>query len=81
MQITAAGNTEVPAYLVLIAKGYEIIHRDPDDAWVAQKGEDAFGASGPLELLGLAAMAEARGNNWRATDEEIDAFLEKYPGT
>jgi len=53
MQISAAGNTEVPAYLVLIAKGYEIIYRDPDDAWVAQKGEEVFAASGPLELLGL----------------------------
>jgi hypothetical protein len=81
MQITAAGNTEVPAYLVLIAKGYEITHYDPDDAWLAQKDGDAFSASGPLELLGLVAMAEARGSNWRATDEEIRAFLKKYPGT
>ena len=81
MQISAAGNTEVPAYLVLIAKGYEIIYRHPDDAWVAQKGEEVFAASGPLELLGLVAMVEGRGSNWRATDEEIDAFLKKYPGT
>jgi hypothetical protein len=81
MRITAAGNTEVRAYLVLIAKGYEIIHHDPDDAWVAQKDDNAFGASGPLELLGLVAMAEVRGSGWQATDEEINEFLEKYPGT
>ena len=80
MRITAAGNTEVPAYLVLIAKGYEITHDGPDDAWVAQKGPDAFSASGPLELLGLVAMVEARGRNWRATDAEIEAFLQDYPG-
>ena len=42
MRVTAAGNTEVPAFLVLIAKGYEIVHHDPYDGWVAQKGEDAF---------------------------------------
>ena len=81
MQISAAGNTGGAAYLVLIAKGYDHPPRSRIDAWVAQKGEDAFGASGPLELLGLVAMAEARGSNWRATDEEIDTFLKKYPGT
>jgi hypothetical protein len=51
MQISAAGNTEVPAYLVLIAKGYEIIYRDPDDAWVAQKGEEVFALAVHLNSL------------------------------
>jgi hypothetical protein len=79
MQITAAGNTEVPAYLVLVAKGYDVSH--PDDVWLAQKDQNSFSASGPLELLGLVAVAETRGRNWHATDQEIEAFLKKYPGT
>ncbi len=80
MQITAAGNTEVPAYLVLIAKGYEVSN-PAGDLWLAQKGQNSFSAGRPLELLGLVAMAESRGVNWRATDQEIEAFLVKYPQT
>jgi hypothetical protein len=79
MQITAAGNTEVPAYLALVAKGYQVSMTG--DLWLAQKDQNFFSASGPLELLGLVAMAEIRGVNWRATDEEIEVFLTKYPPT
>ena len=83
MQIAAAGNTEVPSYLVLIAKGYEVSYRcgEDDDLWFAKRDQNVFSASGPLELLGLVAMAESRGVNWRATDREIDMFLTKYPPT
>jgi hypothetical protein len=75
MQITAAGNTEVPAYLALIAKGYDVSHNVDGDFWLARKGNDSFSADGPLMLLGLVAMVENRGTNWRAADQEIDAFL------
>ena len=79
MWITAAGNTEVPAYLVLIARGYEVSW--DGDLWWAQQGQNSFSAGGPLELLGLVTMAENRGVNWCATDQEIEAFLMKYPPT
>jgi hypothetical protein len=81
MYITAAGNTEVPAYLVLIDKGYDVSRRplEDNDLWLAQKDQNSFSASSPIELLGLVAMAENRGVNWRATDQEIEAFLRKYP--
>jgi hypothetical protein len=79
MQITVAGNTEVPAHLALIAKGYQVSMTS--DLWLAQKDQNFFSASGPLELLGLVAMAEIRGVNWRATDQEIEAFLTKYTPT
>jgi hypothetical protein len=78
MQITGAGNTEVPAYLVLISKGYDVSTTGGHDLWLAQKGENSFSASGLIELLGLVAMAESRGANWRATDQEIESFLRKY---
>jgi hypothetical protein len=78
--ITATGNTEVPAYLVLIAKGYEVSH-SIGDGWLAQKRDEAFRADSPLILLGLVAMVETRGANWQATDQEIKAFLQTYPGT
>jgi hypothetical protein len=83
MRITAAGNTEVPAYLVLIAEGYEISMTDNENVgpWFAQKDHNCFSASSPLELLGLVSMAKTRGVNWRATDQEIEAFLTKYHRT
>jgi hypothetical protein len=81
MQITAAGNTEVPAYLVLVAKGYNVSNEYPGDVWLAQKDRNSFSASSLLELLGLVVMAKTRGSNWHATDQEIEAFLIKYPGT
>jgi hypothetical protein len=78
MKITAAGNTEVPAYLVLIAKGYEVSPTGSRSIlWLAQKDQNSFSAEGMLELLGLVAMAESRGLDWRATDQEIEAFLMK----
>ena len=33
----------------------------------------------PLELLGLVALYEARGDSWKATDAEIDHFLKTFP--
>jgi hypothetical protein len=82
MKLTAAGNAEVPAYLVLIAKGYEVSPTGSQGVlWLARKDQNSFTADGMLELLGLVAMAESRGLNWRATDQEIEAFIMKYPQT
>ena len=77
MEITAAGNTEVPAYLVLITKGYDVSHIGgvDGDLWLARKDNDSFTADGPLLLLGLVAMAEGRGTDWRATDQENRRLL------
>ena len=51
MHIAAAGNTEVPAYLVLIEKGYDVFQNGVEgDLWMAQKRNDSFIADGPLGL-------------------------------
>jgi hypothetical protein len=80
MEIVAAGNTMVPAYLVLAVKGYDvsILRGEASLIWTAQKGGDYFSARNLLELLVLIGLAEIRGANWRATNDEISAFLEKY---
>jgi hypothetical protein len=43
MKIAAAGNVEVPAYLVIVAKGYDVsrekIANSVDDVWIARKKE------------------------------------------
>ncbi|MGC4004994.1 MAG: hypothetical protein QM811_18530 [Pirellulales bacterium] len=46
--------------------------------WCADGPLGEFVANGPLELLGLIAMVEVRGESWTATDEQIDEFMTKY---
>jgi hypothetical protein len=79
--ITAAGNTEVPAYLTLLKQGWtvELNSSVPEEEfWVARKGELLLQAEGLLELLGLTLMRADRGEDWHAEDEEIDGFLAKF---
>lgn len=80
-RIAAAGNTEVPAYLALLEKGYRV-HKERASAdsefWFASKDGHEFVAGGPIELLGVVAMFEIRGPQWKAKDEEIEAFLKSY---
>ncbi len=81
MKISAAGNTEVPAYLVLLELGYEISVKDLADRtqfWTATKGNTQVSGEGPLELLGLVKLVECRGEDWKANDNEIEDFVSKY---
>ena len=79
--LCAAGNTEVPAYLVLMQKGYTVSYdqRESDrQICYAEKDHLRFQADGVIEVLGLVCMYESRGVNWAATDPEIEDFLTKY---
>jgi len=84
-RIVSAGNTEVPAYLVLVSKGFAVrnepeLNDDQKECWFAEKAGDQFVGDSPLQLLGLVAMHEARGQEWMASDAEVDAFLQTcYP--
>lgn len=81
MNIPAAGNVEVPAYLALRDKGYAVrVKREGLDAetWVAAKGGNRFSAARPIELLGVVAVFETCGESWKATDNEIDDFVKRY---
>jgi len=77
-KVNAAGNVDVPAYLVLCDKGYEV-QWDGADHWTASKGESQFAGEGPIELLGVVSMYEHRGEQWQAPDDAIDRFLEQFP--
>ena len=77
MRVAATGNTEVPAYLAIVSKGYDVECTE-GDRWSARNGQHHFIAEGPMELLGLIAMIECRGENWRAEDEEIDEFVRHF---
>ena len=77
--LAAAGNTEIPAYLALKKEGFEIIQQAGDpEMWLAENGEVKFSAESPLQLLGLWALWAKRGEDWRASDREIDDFLKRF---
>lgn len=84
LRIATAGNVLVPSYLALGQKGYRIWREasaSEAEWWVAEGPLGRFSAEDPLSLLGLVAMAETRGDEWEASDEEIDAYLTKFhPG-
>jgi hypothetical protein len=81
VKLHAAGNVEIPAYLTLVEKGYIVTcewRSDTSDYWLADGPLGQFGAEDPISLLGVVAVVETRGDSWRATDDEIDAYLEKF---
>jgi hypothetical protein len=78
INITDCGNTEVPAYLALQKRGYAVTCSDDGRYWTAASGNCKFSADNPVSLLGIAAMYETRGEEWKASDEEIECFIEQF---
>ena len=66
MYIADVGSVMTPAYLAILAKGYAV--RSSGDYMIAPRGEDTFVADGPVQLLGLIAPIEVRGETWEATE-------------
>ena len=64
------------AYLTLVAKGYAV--RSEGELLVATKGGDTFIAEDPILLLEVVSVGEFRGENWQATDAEIEDFLSAF---
>lgn len=76
--LCAAGNAVVPAYVALKSKGYAVApaHGGQNgETWCAEKEGMRFLADDLITLLGLVSMYEIRGERWRATDDEVEAFL------
>ena len=79
--ITSAGNTEVSAYLSLGQLGFEIerrLHDIDTEFWIARRDDQEYSATSPLELLGLCLMHQTRGDDWKATDDEINSYLREF---
>ncbi len=79
-QITAAGNTEIPAYLALLRFGFAVTRtvNGEEENWVAEKTDLRLSAPTPLQLLGLYAMRQTRGSEWAASDDSIEEFLRRF---
>lgn len=89
--IRIAGNTEVPCYLTLLEKGYEVkiiechlTNADGTDCcyeYEASKpgSEYTISATNIHQLLALVVMGETRGfshHEWRANEDEIQNYFE-----
>ena|SRR5882762_8156968 len=83
--IRIAGNTRIPALASIRKKGYRVEHSalaiDGDigncaSQWDAIKDDYLFSATTPEELLGLIAMWDTRGDDWRAKAEDF-AFADE----
>ena len=80
LSIRVAGNTHNPALNTLREKGYRV-WIEPDDPsekepefidWNAEKEGRYFSAVDPVQLLGLVAMQEHRGDDWQQQMDEPD---------
>jgi hypothetical protein len=71
ISIGIAGNTILPTLLAIKTKGYKItqsyteIDGELEATFLAEKENCRFSANNPEELLGLIAMWEVRGDDWK----------------
>ena len=76
MYLADAANLMTPAYLTILAKGYTV--REVQGLMWATRGADSFVAEGPVALLGTIVVGEMRGDDWAATDNEIEDFVVRF---
>ena len=73
--IATAGNVLPGALACLRRLGYEVSISDSGALCQARSAHCTLVAEDLVALLGLAKLHEMRGDDWRPTDEEVDAFL------
>ncbi len=81
MKLSAAANLEVPAYLEISKRGYDVTRRSDSingEVWSAHHGSSILEAESPIQLLGLIALIEARGEDCHSTDDETELFLATF---
>jgi hypothetical protein len=73
MNLFSASNTDYLALITLIAKGYDIsdkfVEDDVTPRITAMKDGRQFCGANSLEVLGLVALWELRGDNWELKDD------------
>ncbi len=75
MHLVAAGNTVVPAILLIRQMGYTVTIDSSKGGCLAEKDGNSFEAEDPVMVLGLIKLFEIKGENWMASDEEIEKVL------
>ena len=77
MHLIAAGNTVVPAILLIRKMGYTFSANNEKGSCQAEKDGNVFGGDDPVIVLGLIKLFEMKGENWMASDEEIEEVLKE----
>ena len=80
MRLAIAGNVVVPAVLLLEERGFAVVRQDDasGEVWSAKRGSTELSAQDPVQLLGLAAIVDGRGENWSATDLQIHDVMRRF---
>jgi hypothetical protein len=78
--ITAAGNTEIPAFLTLRKAGFKITARlsEDNEMWIATRGDFSLSAPTPLQLLGLYSLAQREGSGLESPRFRNRSFPEEF---
>lgn len=81
--LSDAASNIVPWYLALIQRGFSVTQEpsavtESGMLWVAEDETTQFFAEDLVTLLGLVAMRETRGQNLRASDQDIESFLARF---
>jgi hypothetical protein len=74
-RIASAGNVLAPALAEVVAAGYRVEVSLDGSEWQAIGPQANLTATDPLSLLGLVRLFEARGGEWRPTDQEVESLL------
>lgn len=77
MYLVAAGNTVVPTILLIRQLGYSLTIDKQKGLFRAGNGGNSFEAEDPLMVLGLIKLIEMKGDNWKASDKEIEDILKE----
>ena len=78
--ISAAGNTVVPAILVLEKLGFTVFveRTQAGEQFHAARGDETYTAEDPVMVLGLVRMVEVRSWEWRPTDPDLERVMRQY---
>ena len=78
--LAAAGNVVIPAILTLRQLVYtvETGGKSDNQAFIAKKNGYSFYADDPITILGLIKIFETRGEEWMASDDEIETVGREY---
>lgn len=76
-RIATAGNTVVPALLVLEQLGFAMTVNGASELR-ATRGDEEYVADDPVAVLGLVKLIESRTWDWRPTDDEFEATARRY---
>jgi hypothetical protein len=76
--IFPSATTVVPAILALEALGFQLTFDTESGDCLARRGDEAYSGEDPVWVLGLVKLAEVRGRDWSASDEDIDATLKRF---